>query len=87
MQAVYKALNILFRIIEIFIFIRVLLTWLPISRQNPIIGFVYEMTEPILGPCRNLLYKLGLGGGMIDFSPILAIALLRVLRSLIYNIF
>ncbi len=86
MRAIYEALGILFNIIEIFIIIRILLSWLPISRQNPIIGFVYEMTEPILGPCRELLYKIGLNRGMFDFSPILAMLLLRLLRSLLFRI-
>jgi len=42
------------------------------------------MTEPILAPCRAILDRLGLGMGMIDFSPILAFLLLNLMRSLIF---
>lgn len=86
METVYRAFGILLNIIEIFIFIRVLLSWLPISRQNPIIGFVFEMTEPILAPCRELLYKIGLNRGMIDFSPIFALLILRIFQSILFRI-
>lgn len=86
MQAIYKSLTILLNIIELFILIRIILSWLPISRQNPIIGFVYEMTEPILGPCRELLFRIGLNRGMIDFSPIVAALFLRILRALLFKI-
>ena len=44
------------------------------------------MTEPVLAPCRAILDKLGLGMGMIDFSPILAIILLNILQRLVYAI-
>jgi len=83
MQAIYRALIILIRIIEIFIFIRVLFNLLGVSMGSPIVGFIYEMTEPIIGPCRKLLYKLGLGGRMFDFSPALALVLLNVLKTLL----
>ncbi len=86
MQAIYKAISILIQIIQIFIFIRVLLSYLPLSRNNPIIELIYEMTEPILAPCRELLYRIGLGGGMFDFSPLLALLILRLLQSLIFRI-
>lgn len=86
MQAIYRSLTILLNIIELFILIRIILSWLPISRQNPIIGFVYEMTEPILGPCRELLFRIGLNRGMIDFSPIVAALFLRILRALLFRI-
>jgi YggT family protein len=42
------------------------------------------MTEPILAPCRAILDRLGLGMGMIDFSPILAFLLLNLIQSLIF---
>jgi len=42
------------------------------------------MTEPILAPCRAILDKLGLGMGMIDFSPILAFLLLGLMQNLLF---
>lgn len=60
-------INIL-RILKYALLLRVLLSWVspdPTSRLNQIL---YQITEPLLAPIRNLLPR----AGMIDFSPILA---------------
>ncbi len=42
------------------------------------------MTEPILGPCRRMLDKSPLGGGMmLDFSPVIALILMMLAEQLI----
>lgn len=54
---------------------------------NNLIGrFVYEMTEPVLGLARNVIYKLGINTGMFDFSPLLAIFFMRLLYSILRSI-
>jgi uncharacterized protein YggT (Ycf19 family) len=37
-----------------------------------------------MAPCRAILDKLGLGMGMIDFSPILAFLLINLLQNIVY---
>lgn len=64
MITLYKAIDILFNIIEILILIRIIFSFLRIGPYNPIGRIVYEMTEPILGPVRELIYKLGIDTGM-----------------------
>ena len=62
------------------IFARVIISWLPIDRDNPIVQFIYQVTEPVLAPIRNLISKSSMGGGlMIDFSPIVAWLLIEYL--------
>ena len=62
------------------IFARVVFSWLPPrTRMNPIYGFIYQITEPVLRPLRELLPSFQ----GIDLSPIAAIVLLYVLRSLV----
>ncbi len=39
------------------------------------------MTEPILGPIRELIYKLGIDTGMFDFSPLIAVLLFQIILS------
>jgi len=82
---IYNAISILFEIIEFCIFIRVILSWLSINRDNPIIKIIYLLTEPILAPIRDILYKSPLGGSgmMLDFSPVIAIILFNVILSLL----
>lgn len=86
MTILIKALNILFNLIETFIFIRIILSYLPIDMNNLFGKFIYNMTEPILGPCRGLIDKLGFSMGFLDFSPLLAILFLRLARYIIMNI-
>lgn len=84
-QVVYVA----FQVYSWLIFIRVLLSWFPVSPYNPIIKFIYETTEPLLAPMRRILPP---SPAMpIDFSPILAIIVLqfieRIVLSLVGKIF
>lgn len=82
---IIKALLILIQIIDYAILIRCLLSWFPINRNNPVIAFIYTLTEPILSPIRNMISKSPLGSSalMIDFSPIFAFLLLSLISNLI----
>ncbi|NLJ88177.1 MAG: YggT family protein [Epulopiscium sp.] len=85
----YLGVIYFFKIINYLIVIRVILSWLPIDRQNPLVAFVYQLTEPILAPARKLLAKSSIGGSglMIDFSPLIAMAIMYfVERCLLYYI-
>ncbi len=83
-----EAFDWLIRVIEFLILVRVLLSWIPINRNNSIISLVYTLTEPVLAPIRNLLFKSPLGGSgmMLDFSPIIACILLDLIRSFVLTI-
>lgn len=83
MVILYRALSILFNIIEILIFVRIMFSFLRIGPYNPIGRIVYELTEPILSPARELIYKLGIDTGMFDFSPIVALLILRLILRVI----
>ncbi|HYU61298.1 MAG TPA: YggT family protein [Solirubrobacterales bacterium] len=77
----------LFLVYLILIFARILLSWIetgaariPYNRTlRAVIGFVHETTDPYLNLFRRLLPPIG----MLDFSPILAIIVLVIARSLI----
>lgn len=84
MYTIKIALSLLLRIIDSLILIRVLLSFFPTLQSSKISYFIYQMTEPIMAPCRAILDRLGLGMGMIDFSPILAFLLLNLMQSLIF---
>ncbi|MDD2446583.1 MAG: YggT family protein [Tissierellia bacterium] len=86
MTNILKTLELFFKLLEILIIIRVFLNIFRISRDNVIVGIIYEMTEPVLIPARTILDKLNLNRGMIDFSPWIAIILLNLIYSLILRI-
>ena len=55
-------------VLAILVFIRAILSWFPnIDPRNPLIDFLYQVTEPILSPIRSLMPRT-----MIDFSPMIA---------------
>jgi len=83
MYVIKEALYILVRFIDTLILVRVLLSFFPTLMSSKIADFIYQLTEPIMAPCRALLNRLGLGGGMFDFSPILAFVLLDILSGLV----
>jgi len=86
MYVIKLALSIFIRIVNSLILVRVLLSFFPNMRYSKITDFIYQLTEPILAPCRALLDKLGLGLGMVDFSPILAYMILRFVQMLVYSL-
>lgn len=56
---------------------RALLTWVNPDPYNPIVRFLYNITEPVLGYLRRRL-PLVLGG--IDLSPVVVLVLIYILR-------
>ena len=86
MITLYRAMSILFNIIEVLILVRIILSFLRIGPYNPIGRIVYELTEPILAPARELIYKIGIDTGMFDFSPIVAVLILRLILGIIRRV-
>lgn len=65
---------------------RILLSWVPMGYNSSIGRFLYNMTEPILGPVRNMMHKSPLSGGYgLDFSPIFALILMRLVQTLLIS--
>lgn len=88
MLNIYRAVSILFEIIEMLILVRIIMSWFRISFYNTFGRIIYEMTEPILSFARELINRLGINTGILDFSPIVALLILRliltVIRALIF---
>ena len=54
-------------IVETLIFIRAILSFIVRDTGNAITSFIFQVTEPILSPFRELLRRLKIDTGMIDF--------------------
>ncbi|EGT3785471.1 YggT family protein [Clostridioides difficile] len=85
MGTIRIALYYLLDIIAWMIVIKSLMTWFPNGRQSKIFDVLENLTEPIEGPIRSIMYKYT--NGPIDFSPLIAIVLLMFLRQLVLVIF
>jgi YggT family protein len=68
--ATAKILDIALGIYMWIIIIRALLSWVNPDPNNPIVQFLYSITEPVMNKVRQLLPMSGIG---IDFSPIIVI--------------
>ena len=81
-----QAIGLFFYFLEILIFVRIILSWLPMGYNSGIGRFLYTMTEPILGPVSDMVNKSPLGGGFgLDFSPIFALILMRLVQTLLIS--
>jgi len=78
------AVDIFFYLLEMLILVRILLSWIVGYQGGSVMRLLYNLTEPILQPVRNMVDKSPLGGGVgLDFSPVFALILLRLVKALL----
>lgn len=82
MSLLQRSLLQFFDIIIYMVLIRAVLSWFVRDLGNPVVRFLYEVTEPLLAPFRNLQDKIGLNFGL-DFSPILLFLVIEVLKQMV----
>lgn len=63
------------------IIIRALISWVNPDPWNPIVRFLYRITEPVLRPIRRRLPMTG-----IDFSPVIVILAIMFLQRFLVRI-
>jgi len=78
-----NVVQLLATLIQFYLYVvlaRVILTWLPnVNRSNPIVDFIHQITDPVLIPIRQALPATG----GIDFSPLVLLIGLHILRAMI----
>lgn len=57
---------------------RAVISWVNADPYNPVVRFLYEVTEPLLSRIRKLL-PFSMGG--VDFSPMILILVIMFLQS------
>ena len=73
---------ILFGLLALYILLimmRVIFSWGMVSYTNRVMRFLVDTTEPLLGPLRNMIPRLG----PLDISPIVAILILWLFQAVI----
>ena len=85
-QLIYLIVQGLFTVLRWMIFARIIVSFLQvvvkIDPYNPVIRFVYEITEPLMAPFRRIIPPLG---GM-DFSPIVLFLVLQIVESIVIQL-
>jgi YggT family protein len=82
MSALYMFVVVLARVLNVAILARILVSWVPIDRNNRFIVILYQITEPILGPIRRVMPNLG----GLDLSPMIALILIEVAERVLVTI-
>ncbi|OPX84680.1 MAG: YGGT family protein [Pelotomaculum sp. PtaB.Bin104] len=82
MEVIITAVDVAFTVYSYLLIFRILLSWFKHNHYQPIIRFVYEITDPYLNIFRKLIPPFG----MLDLSPIVALIVLQLLQMLVYRI-
>lgn len=69
-------------VLLLLIIVRIVGSWVPFLRDNKVMWVVYSLTEPIMGPFRQIIPPLG----MFDLSPILLMFLLSFVKNAIRSL-
>ncbi|NLB88402.1 MAG: YggT family protein [Syntrophomonadaceae bacterium] len=77
-----ELVNMAFTILVWLIIARCILSFVRHDPYQPVIKFIYDVTEPIMAPFRKLIPPTG----GIDFSPIIAVLALSFLQKIIVDL-
>lgn len=75
-------LNILFEVLSFAIMARIVLSWFQGVSPSRLYIFLVDTTQPIMRIAQKITPRIG----MLDFSPIVALLGLELLRHLIINV-
>ena len=81
MAFLVQLINILFSLYSLVIIARAFLPLVGADPFNPIVRFIYDITEPVLAPLRRFTII-----GMWDFSPLAALIILTIIQSVVSNL-
>ena len=79
-----KLVKGIFAILDLFVWARLIISWIPHDPNNDITRIVYKVTEPMLKPIRDIIPALSLG---IDISPFILLVLLNIAESIALRTF
>jgi YggT family protein len=74
--------NVVAQALVLAIFVRVIMSWVPMRLPFGLNELVWNVTEPVLAPIRRYLPL----AGAIDFSPLIALLLIQIIASIILRV-
>ncbi len=81
-MVIYDFVYLIFDVMIWLVIIRCLLSFVRHNPYQSVVRFIYDVTEPIMAPFRRLLPSTG---GM-DFSPIIVLMVLMLVRNLVVSV-
>ena len=76
--------NLLLGAIQTLMFIRAILSWLPMLEENSITDFIYQVTEVVIYPVRCILERFPVFTSLpIDLSFFVTFILLSILQTVL----
>ena len=75
-------INVVAQALVLAIFVRVIMSWVPVRLPLCLNDLVWNVTEPVLAPIRRYM---PIAGGM-DFSPFIALLLIQIITSIILRV-
>ena len=82
----YSIIDVFFKVLEYAILIEVVLSWVYAGRSNQYIELLHKVTNPLLEPGKKIQERL-FGNMMVDFSPIIALVIIMILRRIVSALF
>lgn len=74
--------SLLLSVIQLLMFARALLSWLPIDEDSPVLTFLHAATEPFILPVRSILERFEFfASSPLDLSFFVTFLLISVLQS------
>jgi YggT family protein len=64
------------------IFARILFSWIRVEPGTPVASIysvVFNLTEPVLGPLRQVIPPVRLGMAALDLSPLILLVVIRII--------
>ena len=75
-------INVVAQALVLAIFVRVIMSWVPVRLPLGLNDLVWNVTEPVLAPIRRFM---PIAGGM-DFSPFIALVLIQIITSILLRV-
>lgn len=79
---IIQVVNTAFNVLVWLIIGRCILSFIPHNPYQPVIKFIYDITEPVMSPFRRLLPT----AGGLDFSPFLAVLAVSLVQRLVIQL-
>jgi YggT family protein len=79
---IVQVVNLVFEVLVWLIIIRCLLSFIRHDPYQPVIRFVYEVTEPVMKPFRKIIPATA----GIDFSPFIAVLAIGLVQRIIVRL-